>query len=265
MIVEAIILGILQGTLEWLPISSQGNLVLIMVYFLGLEAREALSLSVFLHVGTLFAAVVCFREDVLRVLRALPAYRFSRVDGVNRQITFLLSTTLMTVVVGFPMFLVARGATLLGEVFIALVGVALIITGSLQRSLGRGGRRVFLDLGVRDTLLLGVAQGLSAFPGVSRSGITASALLFMGFGNREALRLSFLMGIPSILVAEVGLSLLGGLHAVNMTALVVGASFSFVSGVLSIHLLLKVAERARFWAFCLLLGVLALLPLFAYL
>lgn len=238
---------------------------MVMVSFLGLEAGEALSLSVFLHMGTLFAAAVYLREDVLRLLRALPGYRFNYTDGINSEISFLLFTTLLTAMVGLPIFVAAQGATLYGEAFIALVGVALIATGLVQRSSEGRGRRGSRDLGVRETLLLGVAQGLSAFPGVSRSGVTTSALLFAGFSHREALRLSFLMGIPAVLAAEVGISLLGGLKALNMAALLAGALSSFVSGILSIHLLLRIAERTKFWAFCLLLGALSLLPLLTYL
>ena len=71
MLLEAVILGLLQGILEWLPISSQGNLVLIMVVLLGIDQTQALSLSIYLHAGTLLSAVVYFRPTVLNLLRAL--------------------------------------------------------------------------------------------------------------------------------------------------------------------------------------------------
>lgn len=266
MILEAMILGVLQGVLEWLPISSQGNLVLAMVRLFGLEAEQALNLSVFLHMGTLFAVVVYLRKDILNLLRALPRYRLNYADREGSIISFLLFTTVLTGVVGYLVFRLAHAmATVVGEALVALTGVALIITGLLQRFVKKGVERKSADPDPKDTLLLGVGQGLSPFPGVSRSGITTSFLLFRGFDGKEALRLSFLMSVPSILAAEVGLSLVGGVPPVGATDMLVGVLSSFAFGILSIHTLLRIAERIRFWMFCLLLGILALLPTLFYL
>jgi undecaprenyl-diphosphatase len=263
---EAIVLGILQGLLEWLPVSSQGNLVLVMVVFLGIEESQALSLSVYLHAGTLLSLLVYFRQVILDLLRALPDYRLrGESSREKRLISFLLLATAVTGIIGYPIFELVRATTTLGEIFIALIGAALIFTGLSQKTMGRLGKRTTEDVGLTDALLLGVLQGFSAFPGVSRSGITTSALLFRRFNSESALNISFLMSIPAILVAEIGLSLTAGVASINAVDIFVGCCSSFITGLISIHVLLKIARRIELWAFCVAVGSLALLPLLGFL
>jgi len=267
MVSDAVILGILQGILEWLPISSQGNLVLIMMYFFGLEAEQALNYSIFIHIGTLFAAATYFRKEILALFKALPSYRFDYSTKENKLISFLLLTTIITGALGYFLFKLAQKMALaLGEVFIAIIGVALIITGLVQKLSQTQGKRGSTSLNLKDTLILGFAQAFSAIPGMSRSGITTSSLIFRKFNGEEALKLSFLMSIPAVLGAEIGLAILEGIPAaIGVGDILAGAFFSFLFGIISIHALMKIARRIKFWAFCILLGILALLPLLSYL
>jgi len=265
MILEAIILGIMQGILEWLPISSQGQLSLVM-YLFKVNKDQILAFSIFLHIGTMFAAIVYFRGDILNMLKGLPGYRFNYANQGNRLISFLLFATILTGAVGYPLYrLIRETAPSVGEAFIALIGGALIVTGLMQKYVKVRGERRTSDLNLKDTLLLGVVQGFSIIPGISRSGVTTSSLLFRKFGSEEALKLSFLMSIPAVLAAEIGLSLIEGLPPVGLEEILVGILFSFAFGLLSIHVLTKIARKIRFWAFCILIGTLALLPMLGYL
>lgn len=264
MVLEAIILGILQGILEWLPVSSQGQLSLAM-YLLRIGKDQTLPFSVFLHTGTMFAAIVYFRGDILNLFKKLPSYRFNYASQENRLVSFLLLATVITGAVGYPLYrLLYEAEPLAGEAFIALIGVALIITGLVQKYSKVRGERETADLNVKDTLLLGVVQGFSIIPGISRSGVTTSSLLFRKFGSEGALKLSFLMSIPAVLIAEIGLTLLGGLPTIGMEEALASVTFSFMFGLLSIHALMKIAKKFKFWAFCIILGILALLPLLGY-
>jgi len=266
MILKAIILGILQGILEWLPISSQGNLVLIMMYFFKLEAEQALNYSISVHIGTLFAATIYFRKEILALFKALPSYRFNYSTKENRLISFLFLTTIITGALGYLLFKIAQKmAIALGEIFIATIGVSLITTGLVQKLSQTQGKRESTNLNLKDTLILGFAQAFSAIPGMSRSGITTSSLIFRKFNGEEALKLSFLMSIPAVLAAEIGLGLVEGLPPVGLEEILVSILFSFAFGLLSIHALMKAARKIRFWAFCILIGILALLPMLAYL
>lgn len=266
MILEAMILGILQGILEWLPISSRGNLVLIMMYFFGLEAEQALNYSIFLHIGTLFAAATYFRKEILALFKVLPSYRFNYSTKENRFISFLFLTTIITGALGyFLLRLTQEIAMISGEILIAIIGVALIINGLVQRLSQAQGTREPTSLNLKDTLILGFAQAFSAIPGVSRSGITTSSLIFRKFKGEEALKLSFLMSIPAVLAAEIGLGLVEGLPPIGLEEILVSILFSFTFGLLTIQALTKIARKIRFWAFCILLGTLALLPMLGYL
>jgi len=256
-LVTALIVGILQGVVEWLPISSQGSLVLIMVLLLGLEAADALVLSVYIHLGTGLAALTYFRGDIRRALR--PGY-----EPGHRLLRFLAASTLVTGLVGLPLFLSARVVSIYGEAILGLTGLALISTGVIERQARRRGRRTAETLNLREGLLLGLLQGLSAVPGVSRSGVTTSALLFRGFSSEEAFRISFLMSIPAVFAAALGLAVIEGSPPFRPSFLVALAA-SFLSAFLSIDLLLRVARKVRFWSLCMALGVVALLPLIPYL
>jgi len=264
MLLEAIILGVIQGVLEWLPISSEGNLILVMVMLLGIQQSQALAISVYLHAGTLLSVIIYFRRTIVDLLRVLPKYRLGRSNSEeNRLISFLLLSTVLTGLVGYPIYRFAETATVTGEYFIALIGIALIATGLLQKSVRRLGRRTVKELNFTDALVVGLAQGFSAFPGVSRSGVTASCLLFRGFGTVHALNLSFLMSIPAILGAQIGLGLTTGVPNIDILDIALGCFSSFVSGLISIHVLMKVAQRIRFWLFCIIIGLIALLPVFS--
>ena len=248
--IKALVLGLLQGVLEWLPVSSQGNLVILAITLLGLEPSHALSFSVYLHVGTGLAALVYFRREVARIVM-----RGSEDD--RRLFQFLVIATLLTGVVGFPIFAFVEMASLYGEALLALTGVALLATGLMQK--GREGRDLPPPngLGLKDGLILGVVQGLAVIPGLSRSGVTTTALLIKGFQGKAAFRLSFLMSIPASFAAAAGLALTEGIPPIDVGILIALAA-SFIAALLSIDLLIKLARRTRFWKLCIALGLITL-------
>ena len=262
MSLETILMGILQGLLEWLPISSQGNLILLMVSVFGMNEAEALSLSVYLHAGTLLSALVYFRRTFWNLLKALPNYRFESLNSKNKEnslITFLVLSTILTGIVGYPIFRFATSIATLGSIFFMLIGVSLILTGIIQKRIRKLGTRPIYDANLTDSLILGVIQGFSAFPGISRSGITLSFLLFRGFNGESALKLSFLMSVPAVLAAELGLNLIHGLAAPNFWDIAAGCLSSFIVGIISIDMLLKIARKINFWIFCIIIGMLTII------
>ncbi|UCC93575.1 MAG: undecaprenyl-diphosphate phosphatase, partial [Thermoplasmata archaeon] len=191
--VLAFLAGLLQGVTEWLPISSSGQVV-ILLEGMGVDAEDTLALAFFLHFGTLFAVLARLRGDVREVLGNLGRWR------TDAMVRFLLVATLVSLVVGFAMVQMLEEAvegTLGGVLLTVLVGVMLIITGFVLRAAkGRLGERKVEDLVDGDAVVMGLVQGLAALPGISRSGMTVSALLMDRVDADEALRLSFLMSIP---------------------------------------------------------------------
>ena len=251
-ILTYLFIGLLQGVLEWLPISSQGNLVILMTAFLGLEPSQALDMSVFIHLGTGLAALVYFRREVADIL-------LRRSERDRRLFSFLLVTTIMTGVIGLPLYIFAKSASFYGDALLILTGVALLVTGVVQSRATVSGEKSSESLDPKEGLALGFSQGLSALPGLSRSGLTTSVLLFKGFSGAEAFRISFLMSIPAVFAAAAGLIVIEGVPPLGVGVLL-SVLASFVSALLTIDLLLKLARRIRFWSLCIVLGLIALLP-----
>ena len=257
LLIAALILGLMQGVLEWLPVSSQGNLVIMAIALLGLEPEYALTVSVYLHLGTGVAALVYFRDEVAGIL--------GRESERDRELfRFLLITTIVTGIVGFPIFAFVKLTSLYGEALLALTGLALLATGMMQRNREGDGDRELKRLDLQDGLTLGFVQGLSAIPGLSRSGVTTTALLLKDFPGREAFRISFLMSIPAMFAATAGLALIEGAPQMD-AGILVALTASFLSGLASIDLLIKLAQRTKFWKLCVILGLIALVGVLPYL
>jgi undecaprenyl-diphosphatase len=242
---DAVITGVIQGLLEWVPISSRGNIILLMMALFGQDASQALSYSVYLHMGTGLAALVYLRKDVVSIL-------LRRDEQSRRLFNFLLIATLFTGLVGLPIFLFLEASFGYGEAILGLMGLALIATGLIQRASPRKEDKG-IDLGLRDGIVFGSIQGLSVIPGLSRSGLTTSAFLFKRFGGEDAFKLSFLMSIPASFAASIGLLLLNGPSGFD-TSTLVGILAAFVSGMMSMSLMLMVAKRTSLWKLCVGLG-----------
>ena len=247
---EAVILGALQGVLEWLPVSSEGNLVLFMVSLMGFEAGETLRLAVFLHLGTGLSALIYYREEVVEIL-------LGRSEDGRRLRLLLTTITLVTGAVGLPVYLLLDFSVAQGETMMILTGLALLGTGLMQRGDRGEGYRASGEITWTETLLLGISQGLSIIPGLSRSGVTTTFLIVRGFSVGESFKLSFLMSIPASFAAGLGLMALEGV-AVSQPSLI-GLLSAAVTGLMAMGALIKLAERTSFWKICVGLGALALL------
>ena len=260
---EQIILGIIQGIFEWLPISSEGVIVLVAKNFfdeqaLGLIIKQAL----FLHLGTFLAALIYFRKDVWSLFQTLFNYKSAEKD-IQRIFKFLVIATLISGFLGFILFKVFSGfeeqLTLSTKAITLIIGLLLLITGGLQIKAKTGQYKKAGELNNKDGLLLGFMQGLAVLPGLSRSGLTVSTLLLRKFDEAFALKLSFLMSLPIVL---------GGNIALNLSKLefssemLLGLIFSFVFGLITIDLLLKIARKINFGYFVLFFGGLVILSLY---
>lgn len=253
----ALALGVLQGVFEWLPISSEGN-VTIVLSALGRSPEEGVAFALFLHLGTALAATGYYREDLWEVLRLLPTWRpTNATEGEHATVTFLAVGTLVSGVVGIAAYLTLVDAVseLGGGLFVALVGVLLVLTGAFQYltrdRLGAGRSPTVLD-----GVLVGVAQGLAILPGISRSGMTTGTLLLRGHKGTQAFRFSFLLAIP----ASVGGGLLGYLDTgldTTILAAAIALGAAAVVGYATIGALLRIVDELPFWGVCVGLGALA--------
>ena len=252
----AVVVGVLQGVFEWLPISSEGNITLYLTAVERLPPSAATEFALFLHAGTALAAAAYYRGEITALLRDLPSWR-PAAPGATPDLTFLATATLVSGGVGIAAYATLEELfpVLAGGTFIVLIGLLLVGTGILQRvASARLGDRTEPTLG--DALLVGVLQGLAILPGVSRSGSTVSALLLRGYDPEASFRLSFLLSIPAALGAGL-LVLADGVPTLSPTAALVAVAVSALVGYLTIDALLRVVARVAFWLVCLGLGGLA--------
>lgn len=257
----AILVGAIQGVIEWLPMDSEGMVALALVKLLGKELNEAVFIALGLHVGTLFAAIVYFRRQLRHLFHALFRERADQADKPERPIAiFLLLATLITVLIGGPLVWFGLDALAFsGASAMALVGALLIITGIVQEAARHHRVKPHARVNILDAFLLGIVQSLALLPGLSRSGLTTSALLLRRYEGKAALELSFLLSIPIVAVGIVMLLLTG--KFVFDLAMLVAAVTAFVVGLLTVSWLLRLVSMVRFGWLCIVIGLIAMSPL----
>ena len=237
-LIEAVILAVIQGLTEWLPVSSSGHLV-IAQNFLGLN--PPLIFDVMLHFGTLFVVLVMFRNDILDILKALVKGNFKSEEGKLTLHIIIGSMPIAIIGVTFYGFIKSLFSNLLAA------GLALLITGFVlfisEKRLGTK------KMSILDSLLVGLAQGIAIIPGISRSGLTISTGLLRKIDKTTAFRYSFLLSIPAILgatIIEVKDLTLG---AIDLLPIIVGVVVSMMVGYASLKLLQKIIMTERFHLF----------------
>ena len=244
---QILVLAIVQGFTEFLPVSSSGHLILIPA-FTG-WADQGSATDIMVHVGSLFAVLVYFWRDVSKLLGGIVDVFKGRVTLHSRMVTFIAFATVPAVV--FGLFLKLSGlSTMIRSV--ELVAWGAIFFGILMYIADRVGRNVkkMEDITLGSAVLIGVAQAIALIPGTSRSGITMTAARFMGFERGEAARFSFLLGIPAIIAAGLFTSIEAARsgHAISVDAYL-AAFITFFAALAAIALLMAVVKRTTFLVF----------------
>jgi len=242
---EAIISGIVQGITEFLPVSSSGHLVILHHYF-GFKEPQLL-FDIFLHIGTLFAVVVYFWRDIIKL-----------VTIQRRLLLLILIGSIPTALIGYYF----RDTFESYFANIEIVGIMLLITAIFLFAADWAGNRRFnavhaSGLTWLKALLIGIVQGMAIMPGISRSGSTISSAILLKVDKVQAIRFSFLLFIPAIIGALI-LKLTHAPGGVDITAqMVIGVFFAFIFGLGAIYLLIKsvINSNLKFFGFyCLLAG-----------
>lgn len=266
-IIQAIILGVVQGLTEFLPVSSSAHLVF-MTDILGLPQNVAF--DTLLHLGTLVAVVAYFWKDLIKIISSfisslIDIFRGRFKKGLEEKPFKKLSWLIIvgTIPAGIMGILLQKQfEALFTSIF--YVGIFLIITGLLLWGAERvkPGEKDIKDISFKNALVIGVAQGIAIAPGISRSGATISAGLFSGLNRELAARFSFLLSIPAILGAAL-------VQAKDITSfdtgtavLIAGFVSALIFGYLAIKLLLKIIKERTLMVFayyCWIVGLAAII------
>lgn len=238
-------LGIIQGITEFLPVSSSGHLVIMQRLF-GISSNE-LALSVVLHLGTVLALIIFFSRDIIELLHNI------------RWLSLITVVTIITGIIGLAgkdFFETLFSSPRLVSIALSLTGIILILTKRVTHI-----KRNILS--IKDAFILGFTQGIAIIPGISRSGITVSTLLFRGIDRETSFKFSFLASIPAILGATLleAKNINSALRLESMNFLV-GFIFSFLTGLLALWLLKMIIKKGRIYYFgyyCIAIAIITLL------
>lgn len=256
-IIDAIILGIIQGLTEFLPVSSSGHLELGKA-ILGADSlpEESLLFTVVLHFATALSTLVVFRKDVAEILKGLFQFKW------NEETRFSLKIIISMI----PAALVGLFLEDFLEVFfdgaIIIVGIMLVITAILLY-LADMAKTTNKDVSFRSAFVIGVAQAVAILPGISRSGATISAAVLLGVDKTKSARFSFLMVVPLILGKMAKDLLSGDVNFAGDQAIAMGAGFAaaFVAGLAACTWMIKLVRQSKltyFAIYCLIVGLIAI-------
>ena len=266
-LIYAAIIGIVQGISEWLPISSKTQIIVSSTYLLKLTFQQAYTFGLFMEIGTIIAAVAYFRKDLIDMIHVLLG---SRNKLHRKLLIYVVVATVITGIIAVPLYLVADSISgiALGIPMI-IVGLVLFADAALirysrkKRDKGINARKLE-NLSLKDYVLIGIVQGISALPGVSRSGTTTSAMLLLDVEPDEAFRLSFVAGIFAS-IGAFGLSLVASRANVDAAVATIGlagiAVAIIVATIVSLFLidfLIKVAGKSKIIYLITALGIIAM-------
>ena len=258
-LLDAILLGLVQGLAEFLPISSSGHLSVFQNFFgLSTSGTDNLFFDVLLHLGTLSAVFVAYWGEIKAMvleffsmvgLRKLP--KGQKPDRLSRRLIFFI------ILGTLPLFVVLPVKDLVDGLYsnTIFIGFAFLLTGTLlfvSDRMSRGNKDL-KSATLADVLLVGCAQAIAVVPGLSRSGSTVAAGMARGFSREFAVKFSFLLSIPAVLGANLLLmvdAIQEGIDWSLMPAYLVGVITAAVSGYLAIRLLKFITQRGSFGAFC---------------
>lgn len=261
-LIEAIILGIVQGLTEFLPVSSSGHIEIFKV-IQGVELKEALLFTVVLHLATACSTIVIYRKDILELSFGL----FKKGDNESKRFALLVLLSMIPAAVVGLLWEEQIEGMFSGNML--LVGLMLVVTGVVLFISDRVERIGSHEIGVRKAIITGIVQAIAILPGISRSGSTIGTAVILGIKRETAARFSFLMVLPLILGASAKkfLDYLGAQESVDagsseISTLVLFAGFvaAFVSGLLALRWMIKLVQRSQlkwFAIYCLIVGTAA--------
>jgi len=257
--IESILLGILQGFTEFLPVSSSGHLVLA-EHLLGYSDEVPLLYDILLHVASLLAVVIFFRKKLIKLIKGL-----FDMSGYNEDHRYAVLIIVSTFVTGVMLFVTKPAVHYIRErpvfLFATFLFTAVILFVS-QYFLNRSFERK--EMTIKDAVIIGAFQGIAVLPGISRSGSTITAALFRKLSANDAVEYSFMLAIPAILGALVLESVKGSFSGIDPVVAVTGFAASFLASIVALKFLVFMIKKTIMYPFGIYLGILAVAVLIMF-
>lgn len=255
---EAIILGLVQGLSEFLPISSSGHLALLQ-YFFKIEGESVLAFATLLHLGTLLSIFAVYYKDIFELFLELCATikdiftgKGPRINiNETRRLGFMIITaTIPTALIGLAF------QDFFGDLYLSLIaiGAGLLVTGTFlwfAEKMAKG-RKSVSNMKFKDAFLIGIFQSIALVPGISRSGATMVGGLFSGLRRELAVRFAFLISIPSVLgavILEAPAAFEKGVDMELLLPIIVGVVIAAISGFIAIKTMIRVVSNKKLYYF----------------
>jgi Uncharacterized bacitracin resistance protein len=283
-LIRAIIMGIIQGITEFLPVSSTGHLAIFQSIF-RINTETGLLFEVMLHLGTVFAIIITFKRDIIRLIRETirmilelldntrywwqnhkgnAALRYKKIvhNNYRKFVLMIICSTIPTAIIGYA----ARDVVDSAKRSLLVIGICLLVTGVLLliTDFSGEGEKGPKDVSYTNSFIIGICQGIAVLPGLSRLGATLVACLLGGFSRKFAVKYSFIISIPAILGAmmfEVTNIKLENLNNTLFGMYFVGMLVATFVGYFAIKVLMKIMHRKKmkiFAYYCFLVGFVAI-------
>ncbi len=268
-LLKFIILSILQGLTEWLPISSSGQVMIFSINVFGIPPDQAFSLAIWLHLGTTIAVLLKFRTDYIKIIQSFLPNIFEVEDIDIKKRNWVIFATIGTAITALPLYFLIKDSfsAFQGDLITLIISGFLIITGiillKMRKDYGKNAINDIEDQKIfKHSFLTGLIQGCSILPGISRSGVTVSTILGEKYEHSSALKLSFLMSVP-VAIASIGIDIIFGegsiLGTLDPIIIILSTLISFGVGYLTIEFLIRVAQKIQFGYFCILYGIISII------
>jgi len=251
-LVKSLILGVIQGLTEFLPISSSGHLY-IFQYYLDFEDM-GLALDVMLHLGTLLAVIIYFRTYLLQLFRKIVVANKSG----GKELSIIIAGVFPTVILGLFF-----GELIESSRSINMIIFNYLIMGSILYLI-KNKKNLNYDINYKTAIFIGFMQSFALLPGISRSGITIACAILVGIKKKEAVKFSFVMSIPLILGASIyKLGDIAILASNSIGVIFSGFIISAIVGYIAISWMMRIIEMNNFWRFSIYCWVMAIILLFS--
>ena len=253
-VLNAIILGIIQGLTEFLPVSSSGHLE-IAKFLLGEDklANESLLMTVVLHCATAFSTIVIFRKEILEIFKGLLSF------NNNESFWFSVKIIISMIPAAIIGFFFDSEVELLFNGNLTIVGIMLIVTGLLLFMADKA-KVTEKKINLKTAFLIGISQAIAIIPGISRSGATISTAVLLGIDKENSAKFSFLMVVPLIL-GKVSKDILDSENLISDQSfypLLIGFTFAFITGIIACKWMIKLVKNSQlkyFSYYCFIIGL----------